>query len=62
MHFFLKNGPRTVSFYETPHRIVQAIKHIGDDVSEELEYTPAIFFVNQFIRPKYACPNAPIAE
>jgi transposase len=34
-------------------------KHIGDDVTEELEYKPAIFFVNQFIRPKYACPKCP---
>jgi transposase len=34
-------------------------KHIGDDVTEELEYKPAIFFVNQYVRPKYACPNCP---
>ena len=34
-------------------------KHIGDDVTEELEYKPAVFFVNQYIRPKYACPNCP---
>jgi hypothetical protein len=34
-------------------------KHIGDEVTEELEYKPAVFFVNQFIRPKYACPLAP---
>jgi transposase len=30
--------------------------HIGDDITEELEYRPAVFFVNQYIRPKYACP------
>lgn len=30
--------------------------HIGDDITEELEYQPAVFFVNQYIRPKYACP------
>jgi transposase len=34
-------------------------KHIGDDVTEELEYKPAVFFVNQYIRPKYACPKCP---
>jgi transposase len=34
-------------------------KHIGDDVTEELEYKPAIFFVNQYVRPKYACLKCP---
>ncbi len=34
-------------------------KHIGDDVTEELEYKPAVFFVNQYIKPKYACPKCP---
>jgi transposase len=34
-------------------------KQIGDDVSEELEYKPAVFYVNKFIRPKYACPKCP---
>jgi transposase len=33
--------------------------HIGDDVTEELEYKPAVFFVNQYVRPKYACPKCP---
>ena len=32
-------------------------KHIGDDITEELEYKPAVLFVNQFVRPKYACSN-----
>lgn len=36
-----------------------AKKHIGDDITEELEYKPAVFFVNQFIRPKYVCPRCP---
>jgi len=31
--------------------------HIGDDITEELEYKPAVFFVNQYVRPKYACPR-----
>jgi transposase len=34
-------------------------KKIGEDVSEELEYRPAVFYVNKFIRPKYACPKCP---
>ena len=34
-------------------------KKIGEDVTEELEYKPAVFFVNQYIRPKYACPKSP---
>jgi transposase len=35
-------------------------KHIGDEITEELEFKPAIFFVNQYVRPKYACPQCPI--
>lgn len=34
-------------------------QQIGEDVTEELEYKPAVFFVNQFIKPKYVCPNCP---
>jgi hypothetical protein len=34
-------------------------KHIGDEITEELEYKPAVFFANQYIRPKYACPKCP---
>jgi transposase len=34
-------------------------KHIGDDITEELEYKPAVLFVNRYVRPKYACPNCP---
>lgn len=33
--------------------------HIGDEITEELEYKPAVFFANQYIRPKYACPKCP---
>lgn len=32
-------------------------KHIGDDITEELEYKPAVLFVNRYVRPKYACPK-----
>ncbi len=34
-------------------------KKIGEDITEELEYKPAVFFVNQYIRPKYACSHCP---
>ena len=34
-------------------------KQIGEEITEELEYKPAVFYVNQFVRPKYACPNCP---
>jgi transposase len=34
-------------------------KHIGDDITEELEYKPAVFFVNQYVKPKYACAQCP---
>jgi transposase len=34
-------------------------KKIGEEVSEELEYKPAVFYVNKFIRPKYACAKCP---
>ena len=34
-------------------------KKIGEETTEELEYKPAVLFVNQFIRPKYACPRCP---
>jgi transposase len=34
-----------------------ARKHIGDDITEELEYKPAVLFVNQYVRPKWACPK-----
>ena len=32
-----------------------AAKHIGDDVTEQLEYQPAVFTVIRHIRPKFAC-------
>ena len=36
---------------------IKDIEHIGDDITEELEYKPAVLFVNQFVRPKWACPK-----
>jgi len=32
-----------------------AMQHIGDDVSEKLDYTPGVFSVERHIRPKWAC-------
>jgi len=36
-----------------PSEDVTGMKHIGDEITEELEYTPAKLFVNRIIRPKY---------
>lgn len=40
-----------------------SLLHIGDDVSEQLEYIPASLYVKRHIRKKYACKtceNAPV--
>ena len=34
------------------------MKKIGEEITESLEYTPGKFFVNKYIRPKYAKPSA----
>ena len=31
------------------------LAHIGDDVTERLDYQPSSLFVNRYVRPKYAC-------
>ena len=33
-----------------------ALHFIRDDISEKLEYIPARFVVNQYVRPQYGCP------
>jgi transposase len=33
----------------------QALKHIGQDITERLDYQPSSLFVNRYVRPKYAC-------
>ena len=33
----------------------EELSKIGEDVSEELEYQPAKLFVNEHVRPRYAC-------
>ena len=31
------------------------LKHLGDDITEELEYVPGRFVVNRIVRPRMAC-------
>lgn len=40
-----------------PQEDVSGMKRIGEEISEELEYEPGKFYVNRYIRPKYARPN-----
>ena len=30
---------------------------MGADITEELDYTPAVLYVHEIVRPKYACPH-----
>lgn len=32
-------------------------RRIGTDITEELEYEPAVIYINEYERPKYACPR-----
>jgi transposase len=48
--------PRQQIFIK-PTEDVTGCKEIGQEVTEELEYTPGNFFVRQYIRPKYARPQ-----
>ncbi len=36
-----------------PTEDVSQMKHIGNEITDELEYTPATLFINRTIRPKY---------
>jgi transposase len=40
-----------------PEIDVTGLKKIGQEVTEELEYKPGQFYVNRYIRPKYALPE-----
>ena len=40
-----------------PEEDVTEWKYIGDDVTETLEYIPPKFFVNRYIKRKYARPD-----
>jgi transposase len=40
-----------------PQEDVSAMKKIGEEITEELEYEPGKFYVNRYIRAKYARPD-----
>lgn len=44
-----------------PACIPEGSKKIGEEVTEELEYTPGELFVKKYVRPKYLLPQAPDA-
>jgi transposase len=48
--------PREVVLIE-PKEDVTNLKKIGEEITEQLDVTPATFFVRRFVRPKYARPN-----
>lgn len=47
-----KHLPR-VEYVIEPNENTEGLVCIGKEITEELEYTPGKFFVNQYIRPKY---------
>lgn len=53
--------PRTDIIIQ-PNEDVNGWNKIGELVTEELDYTPAKFHVNRYIRPKYARPQATTSE
>jgi transposase len=40
-----------------PEESVEGLKFIGNEITKELDYTPARLFVRHYIRPKYAKPD-----
>jgi transposase len=40
-----------------PDQDITGMKKIGDEITEELEYEPPKYYVNRYIRPKYALPK-----
>ena len=40
-----------------PEEDVTGLVKIGEEVTEELEYTPGKLFVNRYVRPKYVKPE-----
>jgi transposase len=51
-----KHLPRVECVLE-PTENTEGLVCIGKEITEELEYTPGKFFVNQYIRPKYVRAN-----
>ena len=49
--------PRDVVVIE-PTEDTAGMQKIGEEITEELEYTPATLRVTQYVRPKYAKPNS----
>src|SRR3954451_18255502 len=48
--------PREVILIE-PEVDTTSLKKIGEEITEQLDVTPAKFFVRRFVRPKYALPE-----
>lgn len=53
---FPKDLPREEIIIEPAQDTTGFVK-IGEEITEELEVTPAVFFVKKYVRPKYAKPN-----
>jgi transposase len=51
----LERKDEVLSPGEDCHRCGGALKKLGEDITEELEYIPGGFVVNRFIRPRMAC-------
>jgi transposase len=54
------NLPRTEFRHEPQSTVCRcgcALKRIGEDVSEKLDYTPGVFTVERHVRGKWACVN-----
>ena len=51
----LERKDEVLSPGEECHRCGGALKKLGEDITEELEYIPGGFVVNRFVRPRMAC-------
>lgn len=52
-----KHLPRVEHVLE-PTENIEGLVCIGKEITEELEYTPGKFFVNQYVRPKYVTKDS----
>lgn len=46
-----------IQYQLEPEENTEGLKYFGEDITEELEYTPGNFFVNQYRRKKYVKPG-----
>ncbi|KKY55867.1 IS66 family transposase zinc-finger binding domain-containing protein, partial [Pseudomonas amygdali] len=54
----LEDGKSLAAFFElTPIGTGCALKRIGEDVSEKLDYTPGVFTVERHVRGKWVCED-----